>query len=1203
MPNIEKYVTEYLGAEVLVRSTNQTQTSYAVAASLSEFKLKTILIDKMETNKSIDRLDNQKNLYNALVESYNFDKDIITSSKEKKSSITSKDASQSQHKSSGKSSHTEEPSHTVEDSGMQQDQEFITRDNNEQPTNKEVTKADCQATRAEEPPTSFDEFNDTLFDFSAFVLNRLKIPNLTQEILVGPAFNLLKGTYKSITELEYHLEECSKATTERLDWHNPANKPYTFDLRKPLPLIQDHRGRQIIPKDYFINKDLEYLKGGDLSRRYSTSVTKTKAATYELKWIEDLVPEFNLTSSKDVYSRRRIIAVTRLTIRKKYDYGHLEEIEVRRDDQKLYTFKEGDFKRLRLQDIEDMLLLLFKRKRLMRTDELHKFSDGMLNDVRTALHDIATGIRMKYLPMRKWSNLDNKSQNRRDLPRDIPLDSVVVLRYEKRSKSKNKRRVPTEMELELTLEQTQQGVSYEVSVFPIVAATRRGRVRIISLEREINPRNTQHAFKRCEAYGSSTHTTIDHYDIEWFKRGETLQAKKAEALKSTRAESSNANRSKTPTKSRCSRHMTGVKSYMHKYVEQPGPKVIFGDDYTCTTEGYGSIKCNGIVFKKSCFFTKASEKLNWLWHKRLTHLNFKTINKLAKQNIVIGFPLLVYSKDKPCSSCEKGKHHRASFKTKQTFSIKKCLHLLHMDLFGHVTPRSINHEKYTLVIFDEYSRYTWVYFLKKKSQAPETIMSFIKRVEKQNDIKVKQLKTDNGTEFRNSILVNFYDEKGISQNFSSPYTSEQNGVAKKKNRTLIEAARTMLSGSVFSKQYWTEAVATACYTQNRSTIVKRHLKTPYGIFRKRIPNINFLHVFGCPVYIHNHKDHLEKFDKKDDDGYLLGYSLISKNSNDASFIEPYKSHEPVVLETEVSSDQNGQTNQNDQYVQNDEILNDDHSEHSNHTNNEQIIDNLLNTKDIQISEHLSSPSVENTSVQNTIPILTPPLPIPSMVTLAPQDRWSQDKHIELVNIIGNPGAEMLTRAIAKQLSAALAYECLFVDFLSEKEPKKVSKALKHPGWVDQEGIDYDETFAPVVRLEAIRIFLAFATYMNFIVYQMDVKSAFLNGKLKEEVYVKQPLGFESNEFLNHVCKLDKALYGLKQAPRTWYLKGTPSLSLWYPKGLDFNLKGYSDSDYVGCNMDRKSTSGACQLLGGKLVYWSAKKRSNLLLCHQLKLNM
>ncbi|GJU46832.1 retrovirus-related pol polyprotein from transposon TNT 1-94 [Tanacetum coccineum] len=198
----------------------------------------------------------------------------------------------------------------------------------------------------------------------------------------------------------------------------------------------------------------------------------------------------------------------------------------------------------------------------------------------------------------------------------------------------------------------------------------------------------------------------------------------------------------------------------------------------------------------------------------------------------------------------------------------------------------------------------------------------------------------------NNILVNFCDEKGISQNFSSPYTPEQNGVAERKNRTLIKAARIMLSGFVFLKQYWTEAIATACYTQNRSTIVKRHIKTPYEIFCKRIPNINFLYVFGCPVYIHNHKDYLGKFDEKADDSYLLGYSLVSK---------AFKLHQTV---------------------------------------------------------------------------------------------WSQDKHIELVNIIGNLGAGMLTRSMAKDLGATSAHECLFVVFLFEKEPKKVSEALQHPGWVD-----------------------------------------------------------------------------------------------------------------------------------------------------------
>ncbi|GJT02790.1 retrovirus-related pol polyprotein from transposon TNT 1-94 [Tanacetum coccineum] len=175
-----------------------------------------------------------------------------------------------------------------------------------------------------------------------------------------------------------------------------------------------------------------------------------------------------------------------------------------------------------------------------------------------------------------------------------------------------------------------------------------------------------------------------------------------------------------------SRHMTGVKSYLHKYAEQPGPKVVFGDDSACTTEGYGSVKLRDVYVlnmtssaEETCFFAKASENLNWLLHKRLAHLNFKTINKLAKQNLVIGLPSLAYSKDKPCSSCEKGKHHRASFKTKQTSSIKKCVHLLHINLFELVTPRSINHEKYTLVIVDDTQGTTGV-FNTRRPQTEET---------------------------------------------------------------------------------------------------------------------------------------------------------------------------------------------------------------------------------------------------------------------------------------------------------------------------------------------------------------------------------------------------------------------------------------------------------------------------------------------------
>nr|GEY80379.1 copia protein [Tanacetum cinerariifolium] len=193
-----------------------------------------------------------------------------------------------------------------------------------------------------------------------------------------------------------------------------------------------------------------------------------------------------------------------------------------------------------------------------------------------------------------------------------------------------------------------------------------------------------------------------------------------------------------------------------------------------------------------------------------------------------------------------------------------------------------------------------------------------------------------------------------------------------------------------------------------------------------------------------------------------------------------------------------------------------------------------------------------------------------------QDRGSKDQHIELVNIIGDPGQGMLTKSMAAKLTAASASECSKWVFRNKKDEHGIvtkNKArLVTQGYSQEEGIDYDETFAPVARMEAIKIFFAFATYMNFIVFQMDVKSAFLNGKLKEKVYVKQPPSFERNEFPDYPCKLDKALYGLKQEPKAWYIKGTPSLGLYYPKCSGFDLKGYFDSDYAGCNMDTKSTT-------------------------------
>ncbi|GJT46103.1 retrovirus-related pol polyprotein from transposon TNT 1-94 [Tanacetum coccineum] len=497
----------------------------------------------------------------------------------------------------------------------------------------------------------------------------------------------------------------------------------------------------------------------------------------------------------------------------------------------------------------------------------------------------------------------------------------------------------------------------------------------------------------------------------------------------------------------------------------------------------------------------------------------------------------------------------------------------------------------------------------------------------------RRIRTDNGTEFVNQTLREYYEKVGISHETSVARSPQQNGVVERRNRTLIEAARTML---IYAKAHlflWAEAVATACYTQNHSMIRRHHGKTPYELLHDKPPDLSYLHVFGALCYPTNDSENLGKLQLKADIGIFIGYAPTKKafwiyNRRTRRIIEtihvdfdeltvmafehsssgpalhdmtpslnppPYVdlqalkviapipevvAPEHAVLTSSPSSttvDQDAPSPSNSHTIQETQtpiishnVEEDNHDIEVAHMGNDPYFG-------IPIPEVASDQSSSSDVIHTIVP--------PDHQVSEHNSKWTKDHPLE--NIIGDLDRPVSTRL---QLHEQALF-CYYDAFLTSVEPKNYKDALTQACWIEamqeelheferlevwelvpppdkalvitlkwiykvkldelggilknkarlvargyrqEEGIDFEESFAPVARLEAIRIFLAFAAHMNMVVYQMDVKTAFLNGNLREEVYVSQPDGFVDPDKPNYVYKLKKALYGLKQAPRAWY---------------------------------------------------------------------
>nr|GEX14235.1 retrovirus-related Pol polyprotein from transposon TNT 1-94 [Tanacetum cinerariifolium] len=493
-----------------------------------------------------------------------------------------------------------------------------------------------------------------------------------------------------------------------------------------------------------------------------------------------------------------------------------------------------------------------------------------------------------------------------------------------------------------------------------------------------------------------------------------------------------------------------------------------------------------------CLMARVTPTKSWLWNQRLSHLNFDTINDLAK-NVL-------------------------------------RLHLLHMDLCGPMRVVSINGKRYVLMIVEDYSRYTWVYFLRTKDVTPEVIKNFLKKIYVRLQAPVIIVRTNNGTEFKNHVLKEYFDSVGITYETSTTKTPQQNGVVERRNCMLVEAARTMLIFSHAPLFLWAEAIANAVYNQRTKKIMETM-------------NITFDDLSAMAFEQNSSRPGLQSMASRQISSELeLTYA--------PSTITPQRPSEhdlDILFEPLHNEYLGGRPSELPRTVPTALVLQDlqaptksmsfqDSAPAPTNSLNTPVSSHNVDAPSQQHAQqqrnHTSSPTASAAdNVLNVVfegdlfvnPFATPSNEsvISSTQYVDPSNMHTFYQPLDVWELVSSPdGIKPLT------------LKWLFKNKHDEENTIIRNKTrLVVRGYRQEKGIDFEESFAPVTRMEAIRLFLAYAAHKGFTVYQMDVKTAFLHGSLKEDVYMCQPEGFIDADHPSHVYKLKKALYGLKQVPK------------------------------------------------------------------------
>ncbi|PSC67594.1 Retrovirus-related Pol poly from transposon TNT 1-94 [Micractinium conductrix] len=509
-----------------------------------------------------------------------------------------------------------------------------------------------------------------------------------------------------------------------------------------------------------------------------------------------------------------------------------------------------------------------------------------------------------------------------------------------------------------------------------------------------------------------------------------------------------------------------------------------------------------------------------LWHRRLGHLGFDNLAKMP--DMVTGIRVTAAEfktagANALCEPCTLGKQHRLPFNT-STSATKAPLELLHTDLCGPLPVASAGGSLYFNTILDDFTGMSFVIPLRHKSDAADSIIHTVTMLQRQAGLPVKRVRSDNGGEFCNSTLSEFYTSQGVLHETTNPYSPQQNGKAERLNRTLWEKARPMLSDAGLPKHLWADAIVTANYLRNRSPLSGRD-KTPFELFYGTKPDVSHLRIFGATVFAHTPSALRTKLDPVSQPGRLIGYAANRKGykillnsgaiitSRDVTFDEskPPKptsptSHKPPSQpetsqpeprrQVRVAARRPASEWQDDAYRI---------TGRSNVAANAAIANEPTTMK-----EALSGPDAA---------------------------AWQLAMDDEMASLIANDTWTLCEPPHGtKPIPAKWVYK---IKRDSNGNIERYKARLVVQGFRQREGIDYDEVFAPVSKYSTLRTVLSTAAAQDLDLHQLDIKTAFLNGTIDEEVYVSPPPGYTLGK-PTLCCKLNKALYGLKQAPRAWY---------------------------------------------------------------------